>query len=70
MTASPGVPQLHSVSGIATAEDGVVILDGPNGVALTMTPNAATQTGRSLISAAEIASRQALHRTEIEGDGT
>lgn len=69
MTAFPDVTRLHSVPGVATAEDGVVILDGPNGVALTMTPDAATQTGRSLILAAEIADRQAADQTDIEKDG-
>jgi hypothetical protein len=44
--------------GIATAEDGVVMLDGPDGVAVSMTPEAAEATGRSLIAAAERASSQ------------
>ncbi|HEX7822518.1 MAG TPA: hypothetical protein VF463_18085 [Sphingobium sp.] len=44
--------------GIASAEEGLVILDGPDGVAVTMTPGAAAQTGLSLITAAEIAERQ------------
>ncbi len=51
-------PQPHRNPGIATAEDGVVILDGPDGVAITMTPEAATLTGQSLVSAAEQAERQ------------
>ena len=51
-------PQPQRDPGIATAEDGVVILDGPNGVAITMTPEAAALTGRSLMSAAEQAERQ------------
>jgi hypothetical protein len=69
MTAFPDVPRLHRVPGIATAEAGVVILDGPDGIALTMTPDAASQTGRSLILAAQIAHRQAADQTEIGGDG-
>lgn len=48
----------HAEPGIATAEEGLVLLDGPNGVALTLTPHAAAQTGRSLIAAAEIAEEQ------------
>lgn len=45
--------------GIASAEGGVVILDGPGIVAVTMSPDAAKQTGESLLSAAELASAQA-----------
>ncbi|MEZ0242398.1 MAG: hypothetical protein ACAH11_03415 [Sphingomonas sp.] len=45
--------------GVATAEQGIVLLDGPNGAALAMTPEAATITGYSLIAAAEEARRQA-----------
>ena len=44
--------------GTASAEQGVVILDGPDGVAITLTPDAAAATGHSLIKAAEIARRQ------------
>jgi hypothetical protein len=54
--------QPQTEPGIATAEDGLVILDGPNGVAVTMTPEAAAGTGRSLISAAEAADQQVLDR--------
>lgn len=45
-------------AGRASAEEGVVILDGPNGVAVTMTPEAATQTAESLKAAAELALTQ------------
>ncbi|MEJ7926922.1 hypothetical protein WG908_09165 [Sphingobium sp. AN641] len=48
-----------SRAGVATAEEGVVMLDGPDGVAVTMTPDAAAQTGHSLISAARAAKQQA-----------
>ena len=58
MTISPNTPQPQTEPGVASAEDGLVILDGPNGVAITMTPGAAQQTGASLISAAELAERQ------------
>jgi hypothetical protein len=53
---SPHQPEGHA--GIANAEDGFVILDGPNGVAVAMTPEAAEQTGRSLLAAAEEAAGQ------------
>lgn len=44
--------------GVATAEQGVVMLDGPDGVAIAMTPGAAQETGRRLIVAAAEASGQ------------
>lgn len=45
--------------GIASAEGGLVILDGPNGVAVTMTAAAALETGNNLLEAARAAKRQA-----------
>ncbi len=51
-------PQPRTEPGIASAEDGLVVLDGPDGIAITMTAEAAARTGRSLISAAEVAERQ------------
>jgi hypothetical protein len=42
----------------ATAEDGQVILEGPRGLAVTMTPDAAARTGHSLLEAAREAQRQ------------
>ncbi len=39
--------------GVAMAEEGHVILEGPNGNAITMTADAAVATGRSLIEAGE-----------------
>jgi len=59
------IAQPQSEPGTASAEDGLVILDGPNGLAVTMSPTAAAQTGQRLIAAAEIAERQitdAMHR--------
>lgn len=56
MTSSAALPQ--TLPGVASAEDGLVILDGPAGIAVTMTAEAAAETGNSLISAAEIAQRQ------------
>ena len=54
----PSIPQPETQPGRASAEDGLVVLDGPNGVAVTMTPDAAARTGHSLISAAAIAAEQ------------
>ena len=62
MTDFSAMHQPQTEPGIATAEDGLVILDGPNGVAVTMTPEAAEGTGRSLISAAAAAGQQILDR--------
>ncbi|MDB5686996.1 MAG: hypothetical protein JWR77_1585 [Rhizorhabdus sp.] len=42
----------------ASAEDGFVLLDGPNGLAVTLTASAAAQTGYRLIAAAAEAERQ------------
>ena len=39
--------------GVATSDHGLVLLDGPNGIAVSMTPDAASGTGESLIAAAE-----------------
>lgn len=50
-------------AGRATAENGVVILDGPDGVAVTMTADAAEQTADSLHEAA----RQARAGTAATG---
>ena len=44
--------------GVACAEQGFVLLDGPDGTAVAMTPEAAAATGRSLIAAAEEAAGQ------------
>lgn len=50
--------QVHDVAGHATAEGGIVLLDGPDGTALSMTPDAAETTGRQLMVAAEQARSQ------------
>lgn len=53
---APGEPQASP--GTAVAEQGQVMLDGPAGVAVTMTADAARETGRRLIAAADEADRQ------------
>ena len=40
-------------AGSVSTENGQVMLDGPDGVAVAMTPDAAAETGRRLIAAAE-----------------
>lgn len=44
--------------GDAVAESGQVLLDGPEGIAVSMTPAAAEETGRRLIAAAREAREQ------------
>lgn len=51
--------QVHETAGVAVAEKGVVMLDGPDGTALSLTPAAARIMGERLIRAAAIAEEQA-----------
>ena len=48
---------VHDDAGHVTTESGQVMLDGPDGVAVAMTPRAAAETGRRLIAGAEAAER-------------
>ncbi|KKW91492.1 MULTISPECIES: hypothetical protein [Sphingobium] len=52
-------------AGEAYAEEGQVMLDGPDGVAVSLTPGAAEQTARALLRAASDARRQ-LDGRELE----
>jgi len=52
----------------ATAEQGVVLLDGSHGVVMTLTPEAAHTTGENLRRAASVATRQ--RGAETSGAGT
>lgn len=56
MEANSSAPE-HA-AGIAAAEQGIVMLDGPNGVAVAMTAEAAEATALSLQEAAAEARRQ------------
>jgi len=47
--------QLHGEAGRVSVACGQVMLDGPDGVAVAMTPDAAAETGRRLIAAAAAA---------------
>ena len=53
---SPIKPETSS--GRAVAEGGLVLLDGPDGVAVAMTPEAARETAQELIAAADEAAGQ------------
>ena len=46
------ITQPLATPGKASAEAGIVLLDGPDGVAVAMDPDAAEETGRRLIAAA------------------
>jgi hypothetical protein len=48
----------YRTGGKAVAEEGEVMLDGPDGIAISMTPDAAEETGNSLLSAARTARTQ------------
>ncbi len=61
MTIDSAVPRPSNTPGVASAENGLVILDGPFGIAVTMTAQAALQTAQSLIAAAEIAEGQSRY---------
>lgn len=56
--------KVETEPGVAAAEEGVVILDGPDGVAIAMLPEVARITGERLIVAAAQAERQADPSTE------
>ncbi|MGJ0239914.1 hypothetical protein ACQEPB_15525 [Novosphingobium fluoreni] len=49
------VTQPFSDAGVATVEDGHVVLDGPDGIPIILTAEAAVATGRSLVEAGEAA---------------
>lgn len=48
----------ESELGTDSAEEGYVFLDGPDGIAITLTPIAAIQMGEQLLTAGHIAARQ------------
>jgi hypothetical protein len=52
------MPEPFEKGGRAVAEEGIVLLDGPDGIAISMTADAAEQTGSSLLQAAREAREQ------------
>lgn len=50
---------VHKEPSDVAAEEGAVFLDGPNGVATSLTPDAAEESGRRLLAAADKARGQA-----------
>lgn len=53
-------PAPYEKGGRAVAEEGIVLLDGPDGIAISMTAEAAEQTGASLLEAAREAREQSV----------
>lgn len=60
--AQPTHRLIEHKAGVACAEQGHVLLDGPDGVAISMTPEAAIGTAESLTAAAHEAKRQREER--------
>jgi hypothetical protein len=56
----------HTTPGEVSAEQGEVLIDGPNGLTTALTPDAAEETGKRLIDAADEARRQEPARPEAE----
>lgn len=61
--------QTQDRAGTADAESGHVLLDGPAGIALTLTPEAAAETARRLHDAACRAADSPLHASDAEAAG-
>lgn len=58
MVDTPQPPAPFDQGGTAVAEEGLVLLDGPDGVAIALTPDAAEQTASQLVAAAREARDQ------------
>lgn len=56
----------HDQPSQVAVEDGTIIVEGPDGVAVTLTPEAAAETGRRLSAAADEA-RQGDGKVRAEG---
>lgn len=54
--------EAHDQPSYVVAEQGAIIIDGPAGVAVTMTADAAEETARRLLAAAAEARRQEPHQ--------
>jgi hypothetical protein len=59
--------KVHDVPSSVASEEGQVIVDGPDAVAVTMTPKAAEETGQRLISSASDAA--GYNRLNNRSDG-
>ena len=56
--------------GEAVAEAGQVLLDGPDGVAVSLSPDAAEETGRRLMEAAALARQQGGAGDPVSEEGS
>ena len=64
-------PKPHDRPSRVVAEDGEVLIDGPNGIALSLTPEAAEETSQRLLDGAARAIGQKVaeqRRTRARGD--
>jgi hypothetical protein len=52
--------RIHNEPSFVEAEDGVVSVEGPNGVSVLMTPEAAEETSHRLLDGAAVARGQAI----------
>ena len=58
--------KLHDEASTVTAENGQVLVDGPDGVAVSLTPDAAVETSDRLLDAAVEAQGQILIDAQAE----
>jgi hypothetical protein len=68
MTETRSILDPFVVGGTAVAEQGVVLLDGPDGIAVAMTADAADVTGSNLLAAARAAREQIAEPGTINSD--
>ena len=60
--------RVHDEPSDVAAEDGMVIVDGPNGVAVTLTPDAAVETSHRLLDGGLEAQGQFVKRKQADQD--
>ena len=56
--------KVHDEASNVSAEDGVVMVDGPNGVAVALTPRAASETSDRLLEGSVEAQGQIVRQTQ------
>ncbi len=60
--------KLHDEASTVSAENGQVLVDGPDGVAVSLTPDAAVETSDRLLEAAVEAQGQILTKSMVDKD--
>jgi hypothetical protein len=58
----------YDIPGKTTAIDGEVVLEGPDGIGLSLTPDAAEETAKRLQAASEIARTQSTENTSGDNE--